>query len=452
MSDKWHIHRRTFLRGVGAAIALPTLDAMIPSLGSVVSAAAATSAQKFPKRMAFVYVPNGVTMKEWRPSATGTDFTLPRILEPLTPHQKDLTVLSGFAQSQGFAHGDGAGDHARASASFLTGAHPRKTSGSDIKAGVSVDQIAAERIGGETVLPSLELSCDVGKRLGSCDSGYSCAYQYNISWRSETMPMMPEVDPKQVFERLFGDAGGGRDSQQARTRRAMFQKSILDFVSDDARRLQSRVGTGDRRKLDEYLSSVRAIEKRVELAEKSAPRLPNGIRAPEMFESMEEHVRLMFDMLTLAFQTDSTRVSTFIVGHEGSNRPYPFIGVNDGHHDLSHHMNNPDTIEKITKINCFHARQFAYFLDRLKSVKEGDGTLLDNCMIVYGSGLSDGNRHNHDDLPVLLAGRGGGAVNAGRHVAVDKGTPLNNLFLTMLDRVGAPVDRFGDSTGRFNGI
>ena len=402
--------------------------------------------------MAFVYVPNGATMSQWTPSAVGTGFELPRILQPLAAHKDDLCVLNGFAQTNGLALGDGAGDHARASASFLTGAHARKTSGRDIKAGISVDQIAAQHIGDQTVLPSLELSCDVGKRIGACDSGYSCAYQFNISWRTDTMPMMPEVDPKQVFTRLFGDATGGLDSQQARTRRALFQNSVLDFVSDDARRLKSRLGNTDQRKLDEYLTSVREIEKRVELAEKTAPRLPSGAQPPDMYDSFEEHVRLMFDMLALAFQTDSTRVSTFIVGHEGSNRAYSSIGVNDGHHDLSHHFNDPKNIEKITKINCLHARQFAYFLEKLKSIREGGGTLLDNCMIVYGSGISDGNKHNHDDLPILLAGRGGGTITPGRHIKAPGGTPLNNLYLSMLDRVGAPTPRFGDSTGRFDAI
>jgi hypothetical protein len=452
MTDRtWHIHRRTFLRGVGAAMALPMLDAMVPSLGSVVSAATTTPAN-LPKRMAFVYVPNGVTKAEWTPDNSGDGFAFKRILEPLNKHKRDISVLTGFGQKQGLALGDGAGDHARASASFLTGSHPRKTSGSDIRAGISVDQLAANKIGDQTVLPSLELSCDSGPRLGACDSGYSCAYQFNLSWRSETMPINPEVDPKQVFERLFGDVSGGRDSQQARTRRAMFQKSILDFVSEDARKLSSRLGKNDRRKMDEYFSAIREIEKRVELAHKTAPKLPDGTRPPEMFDSFEEHIKLMFDMLTLAFQTDTTRVSTFIIGHEGSNRPYPFIGVNDGHHDISHHFGNPANIEKLTQINTFHARQFAYFLDKLKAIKEGDGTLLDNCMIVYGSGLGDGNAHNHDNLPILLAGRGGGTVTPGRHIKTESGTPLNNLFCSMLDRVGAPVDRFGDSTGKFEAI
>jgi hypothetical protein len=431
-------------------MALPLLDAMLPSVarGAVTSGAAT----KAPTRMAFCYIPNGATMPQWTPGKAGTDFAFPRILQPLEKFRKNLCVLSGFAQKNGYALGDGAGDHARASASFLTGVHPRKTSGADIHVGVSVDQIAASKFGDETTLPSLELTCEAGRRTGSCDSGYACAYQYNLSWRSESMPVNPESDPKQVFERLFGETGGSADSRQAASRRALFQKSLLDFVRDDARALQSRVGSNDRRKLDEYLTAVRQIEKRVELAEKSAPRLPAGAQPPQMYDDYEEHIRLMFDMLALAFQTDSTRVATFIIGHEGSNRPYPFIGISDGHHDLSHHRNNPETIEKITQINTFHARQFAYFLEKLRSIKEGDSNLLDNCMIVYGSGLADGNAHSHEDLPILLAGRGGGTITPGRHIVAPKRTPLNNLFLSMLDRAGAPIERFGDSTGRFEAI
>jgi hypothetical protein len=329
--------------------------------------------------------------------------------------------------------------------------HPRKTSGADIRAGVSVDQVAAMKVGGETALPSLELSVDSGKRMGSCDSGYSCAYSYNISWRSETMPMLPEVEPRAVFERLFGDVKSGRTSTEARSRRAALQKSILDFVQADAGRVRSRLGMGDRRKLDEYLSSVREIEQRVEKMERSAKELPADARVPEGYEGFEAHAKLMFDMLVLAFQTDSTRVATFILGHEGSNRPYPSIGVNDGHHDVSHHQGNPTQIEKITKINTLHASLFAYFLEKMKGVKEGEGSLLDQSMIVYGSGIGDGNRHNHDDLPVLLAGHGGGTIAGGRHVKVGK-TPLNNVYLSMLDRMGCGVERLGDSTAKFDGL
>jgi hypothetical protein len=451
MSTKWQIHRRTFLRGIGAAVALPMLDAMAPSLASVVSAAGA-SPQKSPRRMAFVYVPNGVTVPEWTPKAVGANFDLPRILQPLAALKENVSVLSGFDQKNGMAMGDGAGDHARACASFLTGAHPRKTSGRDIRAGISVDQLAARHVGQHTVLPSLELSCDAGPRLGACDSGYSCTYQFNISWRDEAMPMMPEVNPQQAFERLFGDVKGGIDSQQARSRRAMFHKSILDFVRDDAQQLQTRLGGSDRRKIDEYLTAVREIEKRVELAVKTSPRLPSGLQAPEMHENFEQHIRLMFDMLVLAFQTDSTRVATFMLSHEGSNRSYGFLGVNEGHHEVSHHGGRAAHIEKITKINTFHMTQFAYFLEKLKSIREGDGTLLDNSMIMYGSGIRDGDRHEHEDLPLLLAGGGGGTITQGRHIKAPEHTPLNNLLVSLLERAGAPVDRFGDSTGRFEAI
>src|SRR3954468_5320905 len=293
MSRSWHIPRRTFLRGVGAAMALPLLDAMAPSIGSVARAAGATGAAKAPTRMAFCYIPNGATMPHWTPTSAGTDYELPRILKPLEGYKKHFSVLSGFGQKNGLALGDGAGDHARASASFLTGAHPRKTSGADIRAGVSVDQLAAMKIGDQTALPSLELSCESGKRSGACDSGYACAYQYNLSWRGEAIPINPESDPKQVFERLFGDMSNGADSRKAASRRAVFQKSILDFVRDDAKQLQSRVGTNDQRKLDEYLTAVRQIEKRVEMAQKSTPRLPSDTHAPDAYDNYEEHVRLM---------------------------------------------------------------------------------------------------------------------------------------------------------------
>ncbi len=329
---------------------------------------------------------------------------------------------------------------------------PAKPPDADIRAGTSVDQLAAMKIGDATALRSLELSCETGRHTGSCDSGYACAYQYNLAWRSPTMPVNPESNPKSVFERLFGDATGGAGASESAAKRAMLHKSILDFVADDARSLQSNLGQQDQRKIDEYLTAIREIERRVELAEKTAPRLPDGTRAPEMYESFEEHVRLMFDMLTLAFQTDSTRIATFIIGHEGSNKPYPFIGIKEGHHDISHHQSQPDKIEKITQINTYHVQQFAYFLEKLKSIREGEHTLLDNSMILYGSGICDGNAHNHDNLPILLAGKGGGTITPGRHIRASSETPLNNLYLSMLDRIGAPADRFGDSTGRFEHI
>ncbi|HYV31196.1 MAG TPA: DUF1552 domain-containing protein [Candidatus Binatia bacterium] len=399
-----------------------------------------------PKRMAFVYVPNGANMSDWTPRGVGADFELPYILEPLKGHQRDLLVLSGLAHDKGRPHGDGAGDHARASATFLTGCKARKTPGADIKVGVSVDQIAAQRIGDETRLPSLELGTDKARLAGNCDSGYSCAYSFNISWKAESTPMPPEVDPRQVFDRLFGNGNSG-EMEEVRIKRDRYRKSILDFALEDARKLRSDLGYTDRRKLDEYLTAVRELEQRIERANSFALALPDYDRPSGVPKSYEEQLKLMFDLLVLAFQTDTTRISTFILAHDGSNRQYPFVGVREGHHDLSHHGGDEEKKAKIARINRFHITQFAYFLDKLKGVKEGEGTLLDNCMIVYGSGLGDGNRHNHDDLPVLLAGKAGGTIRTGRHVRLESETPMANLFLSMLDRVGASMERIGDSTG-----
>lgn len=440
--------RRTFLRGLGTVVALPVLDAMLPT-GALAAVGDSVTATGFPKRVAWLYVPQGKNMADWTPQTVGENFDLPMILEPLKNHQKDITVLTGLANNQGNSLGDGGGDHARASASYLTGCHPRKTAGADIKAGISVDQIAANKIGHLTRLPSLELSCDGGQRAGSCDSGYSCAYQFNLSWKSETMPVNPEVDPRAAFERLFGNGDSAR-SKEAAAKRSLYNKSVLDFVFDDAKRLGGTLGTTDRRKLDEYLTAVREIEQRIERSEKFPPKVPDGVNPPEMFENYEEQLRLMFDIMTLAFQTDTTRVSTFIMAHDGSNRPYPFIGIKDGHHDLSHHRNDEEKKAKLAQINRFHVTQLGYFLNRLKSVKEGNGTLLDNCLITYGSGISDGNQHLHENLPILVAGRGGGALQSGRHVRVDDKTPITNLYRSMIETVGAATEKVGDSTGKLD--
>jgi hypothetical protein len=425
-------------------------EAMMPSMDAF-AAATGNTPKGLPKRLAFVYVPQGKNMEDWTPKNFGENFDLPMILQPLKEHQKDFNVITGLAHEQANSLGDGGGDHARASATYLTGCHPKKTAGADIKAGISVDQIAAGKIGDQTRLPSLELSCDGGQRAGSCDSGYSCSYQFNLAWRSETQPVNPEVNPRAVFDRLFASNDQG-ESKEAQARRALFHKSVLDFAMEDASRFQKKLGATDRRKLDEYLTAVREIEQRVERAEKFPARLPSGVEAPEMFETYEQQIHLMFDMLALAFQTDSTRVSTFIMAHDGSNRPYPFIGVSDGHHDLSHHRNDEHKKALIAKINRFHTTQLGYFLQKLKSVKEGDGTLLDNCMIVYGSGISDGNQHLHENLPIILAGRGGGTVTSGRHLKVEDKTPMTNLYLSLLDRMGAPAERVGDSTGKLEVI
>jgi hypothetical protein len=449
MSKTWQIPRRTFLRGVGTLVALPMLEAMAPT--RALACGFGLSARSYPKRVAFVYIPNGANMTDWTPKAVGTDFELPFILEPLKPLQKDLQVVTGLAHDKARPNGDGPGDHARASASFLTGCQARKTAGADIRVGVSVDQIAADKIGRFTRLPSLELSSDRSRQAGNCDSGYSCAYSYNISWKSESTPMAPEVDPRLVFERLFSGGASG-EKAEGRAKRRLYQKSILDFVLEDANDLKGRLGHTDQRKLDEYLTAVRELEVRIERAEKFASIVPDYDKPSGIPDDYEQHLKLMFDLLVLAFQTDTTRVSTFMVAHDGSNRPYPFIGVSEGHHDLSHHGGNEEKKQKIAKINRFHTTQFAYFLEKLKAIREGERSLLDHCMIVYGGAIGDGNRHNHDNLPVLLAGGGGGTLRRGRHLKLEKETPMTNLYLSLLDRMGVPAERMGDSTGRLENI
>jgi hypothetical protein len=435
------ISRRTVLRGLGTALALPWLEAM----GPLTSWGAGTTAAKAaPNRMAFLYVPNGKNMADWTPQAEGAGFELPAILEPLRPVKDDLLVLTGLTADKARAHGDGGGDHARAMSAFLTGCQPRKTDGTDIRAGISVDQVAAARVGDQTRLASLEIGCEQGAMAGNCDSGYSCVYSSALSWRSATQPLPKEVNPKLVFERLFG---AGPDAERAR--RDARRKSVLDFVREDSGDLESRLGAGDRRKLDEYFAAVRDIEQRIERAAK----LPE-VKAPDYAQpagvptKYEEHLRLMCDLLVLAFQADLTRVCTFVFANEGSNRPYPFIGVPEGHHDLSHHGGDQKKKAKIRDINRFHVSQLAYLLTKLKSIPEGDGTLLDHCLVVYGSGNSDGNRHNHDDLPVLLAGHGCGTLRPGRHLRYPNETPLNNLWLSLLDRIQIHLPTLGDSTGR----
>lgn len=436
-----HLDRRTFLRGVGAAMSLPLLDAMTPAFAS-------TSAKQAPLRMVITYVPNGVTMAEWTPAAEGAGIELSSSLASLAPHQDDLIVLSGLTHNNGRALGDGAGDHARAAASFLTGVHPKKTAGADIHLGISVDQVAANALQDETPYSSLELTCEPGRLAGSCDSGYSCAYTNSISWRSPKTPNPPEHNPRHIFERLFG-AGNGSPNAANVARRRRYRKSLIDFVSEDTRALMRKLGPTDRGKLDEYLYSVRKIEKRIEYAEEVSgdPAHPE-MHAPEgVPEDFAEYVRLMFDMQVLALQTDQTRVITFMIGREGSNRSYKEIGATDGHHELSHHQGDPEKIAQISAINRYHVEQFAYFLDRLKSLPEGDGTLLDHCMIVYGSGLSDGQSHKHHNLPVLLAGGGCGTLRPGRHIRYPAETPMTNLFVALLDRMGVPAETLGDSTG-----
>jgi hypothetical protein len=437
--------RRTFLKGLGTAVALPWLEATRPA--ALAAAADGGAASSAPVRMAFVFFPNGVIQPAWKPEREGIDYALPESLEPLTNVKAHFNVLTGLAQRNGYDLGDGGGDHARSAASFLTGVHPYKTAGANLRAGVSVDQVAAMRMGRRTVLPSLEIGIEGGRHAGSCDSGYSCAYSNTISWKSPTTPMAKETSPREVFERLFGSRGA---DPRHRRRRDFLRQSILDTVADDARRLQRMLGKTDRRKMEEYFTGVREVEQRIETAARIAERQPPDLSIPEATPGdFESHVKLMYDLLVLAFQTDSTRIATFMLGNEGSNRAYTMVGVNEGHHSLSHHGNKPEMTSQIRKIDRYLASQFAYFLERLQSVREGERTLLDNSMIVYGSGLGDGNSHQHHDLPILLAGRGGGTITTGRHVVYSTNTPLNNLFLTMLDRMGVDgVDQLGDSTGR----
>jgi hypothetical protein len=439
-----HLPRRTFLRGLGAAIALPVLDSMRPALASPAS----TAATKAPVRLAFTYIPNGVTMKDWKPTATGANYEMSRILKPLEAYRQDLMVLSGLDHHNANALGDGGGDHARAGAAFLTGVHPKKTAGADIQAGISADQIAAKKLGSTTRVASLELGCEDSRTVGSCDSGYSCAYTNSISWRGPQTPMPPETNPRIVFERLFGDQDFNLDPE-TRARKAAQRKSILDVVNQRTQRLVQDLGAADRRKLDEYLTGIREIEQRIQLAEKDQRTFRPDMEKPTGVPiEFADYVKMMFDLQVLAFQADLTRVTTLLYGREASVRTYNEIGVSDPHHPLSHHRNLPENIEKLSKINTYHTSLFAYFLEKMKSIKEGDGTLLDHSMIVYGGAICDGNSHSHHDLPVLLAGRGDGQLKPGRHVVYEKGTPMTNLFLSLLERMDVSTEKLGDSTGQ----
>lgn len=440
------ISRRQVLRGMGTALALPMLEGALP-LSAL--AQSLRPAQR-PNRIAFLFVPNGVNMEHWTPATEGALDTLPTVLEPLQPLKSEFQVLTGLAQRNAFALGDGPGDHARSSAAWLTGVHPKKTAGSDIQNGISADQVASQHIGGRTRLPSLELGCERGAVSGNCDSGYSCAYSSSISWRSPTTPMPKEVNPRMVFERLFGDSELAEESLQKRRKQRI---SILDLVAEDAAELKRKLGSRDKLKIEEYFTSVRDIESRLERMEDSEAKLVKMGQKPTGVPSdYGEHVRLMGDMMILAFQADLTRISTFMFANEGSNRNYRNIGISDGHHDISHHGKQAEKLEKKRQIDRFHVEQLAYILNRMRSIREVEGTLLDNTMLLYGGGIGDGDRHNHDDLPILLAGRGAGKLKPGRHVRFRQGTPLNNLFLSMLDKVGVDVEQLGDSTGKLQGL
>ena len=442
MITRRSLDRRAFLRGAGTVIGLPFLDAMVPAFAS--------TPRKTPVRMAFAYVPNGIDMRHWNPSYEGALGELPRILKPIEPFKQDVLLLGSLTHNNGRALLDGAGDHGRASASYLTGIQPRKTA-VDIKVGVSCDQIVAGKIGHETRFPSLEVGMEDSRQAGDCDSGYSCAYTNNLAWRSETQPLPPVLNPRSLFERLFGRSNAR--TPEARARENRFRRSILDHAAEDTRKLQGTLGPTDRRKLEEYLTSIRDIERQIERAEKDNAQIDPGMDKPYGIPAdFAEHFKLMTDMITVAFQADLTRVCTFLVTREGSSRPYREIGIPDGHHPLTHHRNDPAMLEKVAQINSYHMRQFAAWIEKLKSIREGDSTLLDNSMIVYGSGLCDGNRHTHDDLPTLVAGRGGNVFKTGRRIVYRRETPMTNLFLTMMDRMGVHGEHFGDSTGHLDGL
>jgi hypothetical protein len=439
------LQRRTFLRGVGTAVALPFLDAMVPAL------ARGAAVAKPPVRMAFLYVPCGIIMSDWNPTAAGKLTELPRILKPMEPFRDDILLLSNLTHNGGRGLLDGGGDHARATGGYLTGVQPRKTT-TDIKSGISTDQVVAHAIGSQTRFPSLELGMEAPQQAGNCDSGYSCAYTNNMSWKNDKQPLPPVIDPRALFGRLFGE--DAEMTPQARALRADLRQSVLDFVSDDAKKLESTVGPSDRRKLDEYFTSIREVETRIGKVEKENRQIDPHMERPEGIPAtFNEHFKMMSDMLTIAFQADLTRVSTFLLGREGSGRAYREIGVTDAHHGLTHHRNDPAMIEKVAQINTFHVRQFAAWVEKLKSIKEGDSSLLDNMMVVYGSGISDGNKHTHEDLPTMIVGHGGdNFIKTGRRVIYKRETPICNLYMTMMERMGVHTETFGDGTGALPGL
>ena len=434
---KMALPRRTFLRGMGATLALPLLDAMVPAL----TAAARTPANPV-KRLGFVYLPMGAAPGQWSPAGEGAITELSPILGPLTPYLNQITVLSNLEHKNAYA----AGNHATANCTFLSGVRAKFTDGSDYQMGVTADQIAAQQLGKDTLLPSLELATDFNYVVGNCDNGYACVYMNTLSWSSPTTPLPTEADPRVVFERMFGD-GGSVAERQADLRKS---GSILDWVLGDMAQLQRKLGPGDRTKVNEYLDSLREIERRIQRAEKISANDPTAtierpIGAPQAWE---DHVKLMFDLQVLAFQADITRVISFQLAREVSTRTYPQVGVPEAHHPTTHHQNDPEKLAKLAKINQYHATLFAYLLDKLKNTKDGDGTLLDHTMYLYGSGMGNPDVHDHSKLPILVAGGGSGSMKGGRHINYAQPTPLSNLLLTMLNKAGIESESFADSTGR----
>ena len=446
MITKKALPRRTFLHGMGATVALPLLDAMVPAA----TALAKTAAQP-PRRAAFIYVPHGaVILKEthgvnaWTPLGEGSGFEVSQILKPLESFRDRLVILSGLNHPMAEGLGDGSGEHTRSTAVWLNGVHPKKTAAADLRAGTTVDQFIAKEFGRHTVLPSLEMAVDSAGRVGNCDVGYSCTYMNTISWRTPTTPNPMENNPRVVFERLFGD-GGSIEDRLAENRR---NRSILDAVTEGVTRLRKSLGASDQARIEQYLDSVREIERRIELAETATetslalPDAPVGV--PDTFE---EHIKLLLDLLALAYQTDITRVGSLMVSYESAPRTYPQIGISEGHHPLSHHNGDPKKVAQLIKINTYHVQMLAHFLDRLRATPDGDGTLLDHALVLYGSGMADGNTHNHTNLPCLLAGGAGGRLKGGRHLVYPKGPAMTQALLGILDMMGVPADGMSDATG-----
>jgi hypothetical protein len=458
LSSQLHgnLSRRHFLRGMGAAaIALPAFESLRPLrllAGEAAAGRPGGTTTGAPLRSAFIFFPNGAIPSAWWPQGVGAEFEWSRTLQPFEPLKNCVQVLGGLDHLNAEAGPDGAGDHARGNGTFLTGVRLNK-SATDIRAGISIDQVMAREIGHLTRFPSLELTCDSSRQSGACDSGYACAYQFNLSWSSPRTPMMPEANPRLVFERLFGSGAPG-ERRANLARRQKEQRSVLDFVREDAKSMQRRLNRRDVDKLDQYLTGVREIEARIQKAEQFGEAPDPAIETPAGVPAeYSAYVELMYDILLLAFQSDSTRIATLLLAHDGSNRSFEDIGISEGHHDLSHHQNRADWIQKITEIDLWYSRQFAKFLDKLNKVNDADGnSLLYNSMIVYGGGNADANRHTHDNLPFLLAGAGGGTLNPGRYVK-HGAKPAANLFLSMADRMGlASLEKFGDSTGRLEDI
>jgi len=438
------ISRRTALKGLGVTIALPLLEAMTPT-----TRAAQAAAQALPRRLVFVYFPNGAKMDFWKPSATSTEFELGPTLAALKPFKDKMLLFSNLAD----ANARGGGAHACTMPAYLSGVPIFKTQGNDLRAAETCDQVIASEVGKTTRFPSLELGCDFGQQDGFCDTGYSCVYQTNISWRSPTTPAPKEVNPRILFDRLFAGQSAGETSIVQQQREVM-NLSILDFVQEQARQIDRSVGAADRRRMDEYLTSIREIERRIQAPPPNLPaNAANGMDRPTRVPTLfSEHFRLMADMLVLALQTDMTRVATLVMGTEGNRRPYPELGFTEEHHGVSHHRNDPALVAKYRKINEHHVGEMAYFIDRVAKVQEGEASMLDNSMIVYGSGMADGNAHAHADIPTLLFGKGGGTIDSGRHVVCPTSTPICNLWLSLMDRMGVKADRFGDSTGLLSGL